>query len=184
MVIQRLTPSHVVEYRRIRLRGLRESPTAFGSSYEEEVKRPIKMFVARLEQADGKWAFGAFENNRIVGVITLIREEGKKERHKASIFGMYVEPKMRRKGIARKLLRRAIKTARRVHGIKQLRLSVVETSRPALRLYESEGFKVYGREEDALFVSGAFYTELFLVRKLRTASHQSLQSARVREVAH
>jgi RimJ/RimL family protein N-acetyltransferase len=178
MVIQRLTPSDVVEYRRIRLRGLRESPTAFGSSYEEEVKRPIKMFVARLEQADGKWTFGALENNRIVGVITLIREDGKKERHKASIFGMYVEPKMRRKGIARELLARAIETAQRVRGLKQLRLSVVETSRPALRLYKSEDFKVYGREEDALFVSGALYTELFLVRKLRRASDRSLQPTR------
>jgi GNAT superfamily N-acetyltransferase len=178
MVIQRLTPSDVVEYRRIRLRGLRESPTAFGSSYEEEVKRPIEMFVARLEQADGKWAFGAFENNRIVGVVTLIREDGEKERHKASIFGMYVEPEMRRKGIARELLGRAIATARRVRGLKQLRLSVVETCRPALRLYKSEGFKVYGREEDALLVSGAFYTELLLVRKLRRLSSRSPRPTR------
>lgn len=178
MVIQRLIPSDVAEYRRIRLRGLRESPTAFGSSFEVEVKRPMKMFVGRLEQEDGKWTFGAFENNRIVGVVTLIREDGKKERHKASIFGMYVDPEMRRKGIARELLRRAIETAQRVRGLKQLRLSVIETSRAALRLYKSEGFKIYGREEDALLVLGEFYAELFLVRELERASRRSRRSAR------
>lgn len=166
MIIRRLLPSNVVAYRRLRLYGLRESPTAFGSSHTEEARRPLKAFAARLEQTDAKWTFGAFEKERLVGVVTLIREEKKKEKHKASIFGMYVEPKMRTNGIGRQLLDRAVETARRMSGLKQVRLAVVEGNRSALRLYESAGFKIYGREEAALFVAGKFQSELHLVYRL------------------
>jgi ribosomal protein S18 acetylase RimI-like enzyme len=165
MTLRRLSPLDATEYRRLRLRGLRESPTAFGSSYAEEVKRPLKAFVARLEQTPTKWTFGAFENERLVGVVTLIREEKRKEKHKASIFGMYVDRKERRKGVGRELLNFVLEAARRMRGLKQLRLAVVEGNRPARCLYEGAGFKTYGREEAALCVAGKFYSELFLVRK-------------------
>jgi RimJ/RimL family protein N-acetyltransferase len=166
MIIRRLSPSDATDYRRLRLRGLRESPTAFGSSYNEERKRPIKAFVMRLEQTRDKWIYGAFEHGRIVGVVSLIRDDRRKERHKASIFGMYVDRKMRRHGIGRELLKRTIETARRLRGLRQLRLAVVEANRPALRLYEGAAFKLYGREAAALFVSGKYYAMLFLVRRL------------------
>ena len=166
MTIERLSPSHTAAYRRLRLRGLRESPTAFGSSYAEEAKFPLKAFVARMERSPTRWVFGAFEGGRLVGVVTLIRESKTKERHKASIFGMYVDRKMRRSGIGRRLLERAVEAARRLPGLKQVRLAVVETNLPALRLYESAGFKIFGREEAALRVAGKFYSELFLVYRL------------------
>ena len=163
MVIERLSPLQVTAYRRLRLRGLRESPTAFGSSHAEEAKFPLKTFAARLEPSPAKWVFGAFEGKRLVGVVTLIREDKRKERHKASIYGMYVEPKLRRKGVGRQLIARALDTARRLRGLKQVRLCVVEANLPARRLYESVGFTVYGREEDALLVAGKFHAELLLV---------------------
>jgi ribosomal protein S18 acetylase RimI-like enzyme len=166
MIIERLSPSDVAAYRRLRLRGLRESPTAFGSSYAEEVKFPLKKFATRLEPSAAKWVFGAFEGERLVGVVTLVREARRKERHKASIYGMYVERKMRRKGIGRQLIHRVIETANKLQGLRQVRLAVVEMNRPALRLYESVGFKVYGREEAALYAAGRFYAELFLVCRL------------------
>jgi ribosomal protein S18 acetylase RimI-like enzyme len=166
MTIRRLLPANAAEYRRLRLRGLRESPTAFGSSFAEESRRPFKAFVARLEQTEAKWVFGAFERKRLVGVVTLLREEKMKERHKASIVGMYVDPKTRRKGVGRQLLDAAIDAARQLRGLKQVRLGVVEVNRPALRLYRSAGFKLYGREEAALLVAGKFYSELFLVHRL------------------
>jgi ribosomal protein S18 acetylase RimI-like enzyme len=79
---------------------------------------------------------------------------------------MYVERKLRRKGIGRQLIDRAVGAARQMRGLKQVRLAVVEANRPALRLYERAGFKIYGREEAALYVAGKFYSELFLVHRL------------------
>ncbi len=163
MTIRRLSPSDITEYRRLRLRGLRESPAALGSSYSEEVKRPAGAFVDRLRQAPGRWTMGAFDNDQLVGVLRLIREDKIKERHKASIFGMYVDRRWRRKGIGRALLKHAIEIARRLRGLKQVKLAVVEGNHPALHLYETAGFKVYGREVAALYVGGGYYSELFLV---------------------
>jgi ribosomal protein S18 acetylase RimI-like enzyme len=166
MVIRRLSPADLSIYRRIRLGGLRESPAAFGSSYAEEARRPRRAFASRLEQTPGKWMFGAFEDQRLVGVLNLVRETKAKEKHKAAIYGMYVERRARGKGVGRALLNRALATARRLRGVRQVRLAVVESNEPALRLYESAGFKIYGREESALFVGGRYYAELFLVRRL------------------
>jgi RimJ/RimL family protein N-acetyltransferase len=166
MVIRRLSPSDVINYRQLRLHALRECPAAFGSSYSEEVKRPLKAFVSRVKQTRIDWAFGAFDKDRLVGVLNLSRENRMKEKHKASIFGMYVAMKMRRKGIGRELLKQAVGTAKGIRGLRQVRLAVVETNRPALRLYQDCGFEIYGREEAALFVNGTYYAMLFLVRRL------------------
>jgi ribosomal protein S18 acetylase RimI-like enzyme len=164
--IRRLTPTDAIAYRRLRLRGLRQSPLAFGSSYAEEAKYPLAVFETRLQPSASKWAFGAFAGEQLVGVVTLIRDGKPKTKHNASIYGMYVERKMRRNGLGRRLLHRAIETARRMRGLRQVRLAVVEGNRPALHLYERAGFKVYGREEAALRVAGKYYAELFLALRL------------------
>jgi RimJ/RimL family protein N-acetyltransferase len=153
-------------YRRLRLRGLRNSPAAFGSSYAEERRRPLKALTERLEETPANWTFGAFEDGRLVGVLSLIRETRKKKSHKASIFGMYVDEKMRRKGIGKQLVATAIETARCIRGVTQINLSAIDGNVPALRLYKSFGFKIHGTEDRSLFVAGRFHAEHFLALKL------------------
>lgn len=164
--IRRLTISDAADYRRIRLRGLRECPVSFGSSYAEEAKRPLADFAERLVPTATKWVLGAFAGGRLVGVVTLWREERAKEHHKANMVGMYVDRAARRRGIGRGLLARALAVAEKFGDVKQVRLAVVESNHAAVRLYQQLGFAPYGREEDALRVAGRFYTELLLVRRL------------------
>ena len=164
--LRRLSPRDVTEYRRLRLHGLRENPAAFGSSPAEEMKLPRRAMAARLEPSADKWVFGAFAHRRLVGVVTLIRETRRKERHKASIYGLYVDKKFRGQGLGRLLLDRVIQTARTLPKLWQVRLAVVAGNEAAEQLYTNSGFKVYGREEDALLVRGKFYTELFLALRL------------------
>jgi hypothetical protein len=45
-------------------------------------------------------------------------------------------------------------------------LAVVDANRPALRLYERVGYKIFGREEAALPIAGKFYSELLLDYRL------------------
>jgi ribosomal protein S18 acetylase RimI-like enzyme len=167
MIVRRLTPADAPEFRRLRLKALRESPTAFGSSYAEEARRPLAAFKTRLEARADNWVFGSLHGQRLIGVLRLVREQGKKERHKATIYGLYVAPSERRRGIARKLLAEAIATARTLKGLRQIRIGVVTSNAAARTLYVKAGFVEYGKEEDALFVAGRFHAESLMVKKLR-----------------
>ena len=62
------------------------------------------------------------------------------------ITNVAVRPEFRRKGFARKLLQDLIDHAR-TSGIKSLTLEVRVSNLPAIRLYESFGFKVEGRRK-------------------------------------
>jgi len=95
---------------------------------------------------------------------------------------MYVHPNMRGKGIGRGLLSRAIDTAVQLRGLRQIKIAVAEGNRPAAALYESAGFRIYGREQDALFVGGRFYSELFLWRSLVRPNRLAPANSRVVKV--
>ena len=166
MLIRRLSPADASEFRRLRLKALKESRTAFGSSYSEEIKQPLVSFRKRLEVSADNWVFGSLKGKNLIGVLRLVREEGKKERHKASIYGMYVAPSERRRGIARKLLEKAMETAKKLKGIRQIRIAVVTSNTAAIALYEKAGFAEYGKEEESLLISGGFYSESLMVKKL------------------
>lgn len=166
MVVRRLRSTDVRAFRRLRLEGLKESPTAFGSSYAEEVKRPLSHSRERIGPSSGKRIFGALENGRLIGIVALVRKEGRKERHKASIFGMYVTPSSRRKGVARKLLEAAIRRAMQLKGVQIIQLAVVTSNIAAMKLYKKAGFAEYGREEDALLISKKFYAESLMAKRL------------------
>lgn len=162
--LRRLSPADAAIYRRVRLRALRLEPAAFCSAYQEEVQRPRDDFAARLAPSPDRWTWGAFIDDRLVGIITLFREPRRKERHKASIVALYVERPWRGRGIGAALLSLAEGTAARMHGVRQVRLAVTAANRRALDLYLKNGFAVYGREERALRVGARFYAELFLSR--------------------
>lgn len=164
--LRRLTPADAAAYRTVRLRGLRECPSAFGSSYSTEAKRSLDTFTQRLEPTADTWTFGAFDTDQLVGVVTLCRFPNAKERHKAGIYGMFVSRSHRQIGIGRLLVQRALDQARRLRGIKQLQLGVNEANQPARKLYESFNFSVFGREENALKVGGKFHHELHMARAL------------------
>lgn len=166
MIIRRLTPEDAPACRRLRLQSLRESPTAFSGSYEEESVRPLEFFAHRLAPDDNVWPLGAFRGKRLVGIVTLVRDGQLKARHKAALYGMYVAPASRGLGIGRLLLTDAIALARKLQGVRQVRIGVVSANRPALRLYRSVGFVEYGKERQALLIDGRFYDEILMVLRL------------------
>jgi ribosomal protein S18 acetylase RimI-like enzyme len=83
-------------------------------------------------------------------VVAVERELGReKRRHVAWLVRMYVAPHATGQGIGRELLRAGIQRARRMPGIAKLNLTVAASNERAVRLYESEGFRVFSRETDA-----------------------------------
>jgi ribosomal protein S18 acetylase RimI-like enzyme len=165
LLIRRLSPADASAYRRLRLLALKESPTAFGSSYGEEVNLPLTVFTRKLKIASTNWVFGAFEGERLIGILRLVREDGKKESHKAAIYGMYVSSKERRKGVASLLLKAAITKASSWSSFRQIRLAVTESNTAAALLYRKAGFSEFGIEKDSLRIGGKYYSESLMVLK-------------------
>lgn len=159
MNIRVLTESDAVVYQELRLKALKNNPEAFGSTYERESKFTQQMIEDRIKPTNNKFVLGAFDERGIVGMVTFMRETSPKTIHKANIFGMFVAPEARGKNIGKSLLLELIKMAKKCNGVEQLNLTVVSENKPAKKLYESLGFKVYGVERNALKFDGKYYDE-------------------------
>jgi ribosomal protein S18 acetylase RimI-like enzyme len=161
-LIRHLTPSDAADYRAIRLAALQNAPEAFGSTYESEAARPMSGWEERLA-APG--AFGAYLDAEIVGMARFVQDAGSaKERHKGSVYAMYVAPEARGRGIGSALIEAVIAHASGV--VEQLRLGVVDTNIAAIRLYQRHGFEIYGTEMRALKTDTGYSNELLMALRL------------------
>jgi hypothetical protein len=79
-------------FQALRLSALRECPTAFSSSYEEECDIPLARVGERLAPIADRAVFGAFDDAVLIGTTGLRREQPRKLSHKATIWGVYVAP--------------------------------------------------------------------------------------------
>jgi RimJ/RimL family protein N-acetyltransferase len=162
MEIRILEPENAEIYRNIRLEALRTHPEAFGSSYEEEKEFSLEKFESRFKE-EHSFTFGTFENEQLLGVVTLVLEQKNKLKHRANIYAMYVSPKKRGIGIANNLMIEAIKKAKEIKGIEQIYLTVVSINEPAKKLYNSLGFETYGIDKRALKIDNTYFDEDLMV---------------------
>ncbi len=167
ITLRQLTKADAIAFRRVRLLGLQESPTAFSANYAQEEKMPVEEWKNRLEGSENRWVIGAFEKGDLVGVLGFVRDSSEKAKHKGFIWGMYVVPSFRRKGICRALVEEALSRIEVLPGLRRVLLSVVTSNQGALRLYESLGFVRYGEEEEALCVDGVFHAEFHMARQMK-----------------
>jgi RimJ/RimL family protein N-acetyltransferase len=163
--IRRLGPADAARYRAIRLEGLKESPEAFGSTYEVEAAKPLAWFFERLTSSQ---VFGAFRGSEILGIAGFASRDSAKETHKGLLFGMYVRPVARGTGVARRLVEWVVDFAR--SNVELIQLSVVVGNEPARRLYARLGFVEYGIEKNSLKHCGKYYDEILMAKDLITDS--------------
>ena len=166
MPIRRLLPPDAAAFLALRLASLRDCPTAFSSSFEEERDTPLATIEARFAPGSGRNLFGVFAGDDLAGFVGVGREDSLKTRHKAFIRGMYVAPAHRGKGLGRQLLEHAMAFSAGMEGVRQVLLTVTAGNDTALAMYEALGFSVYGREPRALLVDGVYYDDLHMVREL------------------
>jgi RimJ/RimL family protein N-acetyltransferase len=149
-------------FRALRLAALRQDPDAFGSTYQSEAADSLQRFRERL--ADGR-VHGAFRHGALLGMAGYARRDWPKSRHKAGLWGLYVQPAERGHGAARALMQAVIRAA--AAEIEILQLKVVSTNQPALRLYVGLGFAQYGLERRALNQGGRYDDEVLMALDLR-----------------
>ena len=166
-MVRKLTGADAGAFQSLRLRGLRECPWAFASSYEEECDLTLESVAERLQARDDRAVFGAFVKEDLIGVLGLRRESHRKLAHKAYVWGMYVAPERRRDGIGHRLLAQALSAARSDLRVRQVNLGVNARNEAAVALYAKMGFTEYGRELCFMVVDGIAHDEIHMVHVLR-----------------
>ncbi len=164
MLIRRLVPSDALAFQTLRLAAMRDSPSAFSASYDEERQTPLATIETNLGVRN---LFGAFDGDELVGMVGAGRETAPKLQHKGYIRSMYVAAAQRGKGLGKQLLEHALAFAANMEGLHQVTLVVTDGNAPAIALYESMGFIVYGNEPRALFVDGKYYDNVLMIRMMQ-----------------
>ncbi|KQZ40020.1 GNAT family N-acetyltransferase [Duganella sp. Root1480D1] len=165
-----LTPGDAAAYHSLRLEGLREAPSAFTASFEEESTTPLSEIARRLSPGSGRDYLGAFDGGTLIAIARVDRDSGPKQRHRAHIRAVYVASTHRGKGAARKLMEHALECAASMQGVTHVSLAVTAGNEPAQKLYESLGFKAWGYEPAALIVDGVTYDEIPMTKVLEPST--------------
>jgi ribosomal protein S18 acetylase RimI-like enzyme len=174
MRVARLQPSNAVQYRKLMLEAYESAADAFTSTAEERAAEPEAFWIRRIADPTGmSAAFGAFQGQELVGTVALEYSAKPKTKHKALVIGMYVTPAARGLKAGRQLLDAALNEARAREGIRLLTLTATEGNEPAVSLYASAGFKVFGIEPMAIFTPSGYKAKVhmsLLLPNARTAA--------------
>jgi RimJ/RimL family protein N-acetyltransferase len=182
-MIRPLTPSDTPAYIALRREMLADSPWAFAGSEDDDEALKPEVTTARI-RGPHQAIFGVFEDSgpnspadlehagtqgpqslssptpRLLGAAGLFISHHKKMAHRANIWGVYITPPARNRGLATQLLHATLDHARTWPGVNSAYLSVSENSPQAQRLYERLGFKPWGREPAALITGARAYDEI------------------------
>jgi ribosomal protein S18 acetylase RimI-like enzyme len=153
-----VTPVEAEAFRALRLEALHDHPADFGSDWESEREQPLAHFAAQL--ADNH-VMGAFVGGELAGLVCLLFYPKLKERHRAYIWGVYVGPRGRGRGVAGPLLDAALAVA--FERVSQVELNVRVGNTAAERLYLSRGFVACGGIPGIHLVDGVLYDDTLMV---------------------
>lgn len=164
-------------FKALRLHGLKNDPVSFANTYEEMAIRTIDDIVAELR---ANIVIGVLkEGSELVGVGGIRREAAGKMNHKGMIYGNYVKPEMRGKGIGRRIMLELEKNAREtvptdiLPGFEELQLRVVEGNDSAIKLYKSVGYEEFGYAARAVRYNGQYVGEYYMHKYLIDAGTKS-----------
>ncbi|MCB9825502.1 MAG: GNAT family N-acetyltransferase [Planctomycetes bacterium] len=138
--LHRVTAADHALVREVRLRALREDPDAFGSTFEHEKDRTPEEWAAFAGREHAA-TFLALAAGRPVGIAG--GSPYRPPSTKIGLFGMWVAPEARGRGVGGRLVDAVVAWAREA-GHRRLYLDVGDANPGAVRLYASRGFEPTG----------------------------------------
>jgi ribosomal protein S18 acetylase RimI-like enzyme len=144
--IRRIRADEWAELRDLRLAALRDTPLAFGSTYEKE--------AAFAPDRWRRWATDAATGNEFTAIaadgqrwVAMGRgSQDSEDSRSAFLTAVYVAPDWRGRGLGRAVSEAVIDWARE-RGFESIRLHVADWNDAARRVYESLGFEPTGVTE-------------------------------------
>jgi len=146
-LVRRLRSDEWQGYRDIRLRALRDSPTAFGSTFEVESVKPDEYWKARLASASDsphQLPLVAERGSQMVGLVWGWIDPNRSDA--AHVIQMWVAPEARGQGCGARLIESIVDWAREA-AVRSVHLRVTCGDTAAQRLYRRLGFRPAGEQE-------------------------------------
>ena len=157
-------------FRAMRLEAVRDYPLAFTADLAETSARPEEWWrdLITRNAGDGTSVIMVADvgEGELAGMTGLFTPPQPKLAHVGSIWGVYVRPGFRGRGVAERLLRACIDWAR-AKNLVTAKLSVVAGNDVARRCYERVGFTTYGVEPLAVQWENRFYDEFLMAITLK-----------------
>jgi ribosomal protein S18 acetylase RimI-like enzyme len=140
--IRRIAPADAELLRSVRLRALRDSPDAFGTTLAEAAARPMSWWEDAAAQRSQGWTectFFAESGGEVVGLVGGYWSD--RPNAVVELISMWVAPEARRSGIASQLLNIVLGWAG-MAAAASVQLWVTANNQPAIHLYEHLGFQM------------------------------------------
>lgn len=169
--IRLLTEHDAATLWELRMLALETDPWSFVDSPEELRRIPVEEYASRLRSNNaGNFVVGAFEQQTPIGMVGFYQELPLKRRHKGWIWGVFVVPAARGRGVARALMLAAIQRAKSLPDLGIILLTVSVNQPAPRRLYASLGFRSIGIEPKGLKIGDRHVDEEHLVLELANES--------------
>lgn len=162
MLCKLLTIHDWTAFRDIRLEALILEPAAYASTVYDWQQLPQAEWERRMTMTP---VIGAFDDQALVGIMGLIRQNPSKIIHRATLIMVYVQEQHRGTAVASDLLAATIAHAKAI-GIRQMELNVSVENPAAIRFYEREGFVPFGRLPAAIMHDSREIDEIMMGRRI------------------
>jgi ribosomal protein S18 acetylase RimI-like enzyme len=141
-----ITPQNALIFKAVRLRALRDTPSAFGSTYAKESQLTDADWIKRAVQWNGERTAGflAMDSGAACGIAGSFLDQD--DARRAHLVSMWTAPTHRQRGIGRLLVNEVFGWAR-LRRARTLQLMVTSNNEPAILFYQRLGFTRTGRTE-------------------------------------
>lgn len=157
--LRRLTDGDAEAFSALRRLVAEDNPVPLGLSMQEELARPLQGFRDQLG-APSNAVFGAFVGTTLAATAAVAPSGPfASSRHKVVLWGTFVAPAYRRRGLGHKVVAEAIGHARQA-GARRIHLTMYLPNPAARALYESLGFAAWGTEPEAVCIDGVHHDGL------------------------
>lgn len=149
--IRPIRPDEVSELYGLRLRALREDPDAFDQTVDDAERKGSSPITELISAADsGRDLVLVVEAcEGLKGLVVVSRSRRPRSQHRARLWGMWVAPEVRGRGVGGALLSGAVEWCRE-QGVEMVDLWVVTDHAGAIRVYERAGFRICGTTRDGM----------------------------------
>src|ERR1700722_6723666 len=144
--IRLVRDADAIRFRELRLEAFRGHPEAFGTDYEDDLALPDSVWSDRMRKAmtDPNHAIVVADaEGQLVGMTGVWRDVGRKVRHNATIWGVYVRQEYRGRKVGQQMIEAVLNWCRTKEA-RMVRLTVTTSNTAAIACYVACGFHVYG----------------------------------------